>query len=155
MNAANRGTRVHKICEGIVSGLGEYELDPEVMGYVHSFKRWWDKGHVVVEMEKRFFCDVYKLTGQCDLIIETPYGLAIVDIKTSRAPSKTWRVQGSAYSYLAKKEGLDIKKIYFLHLCPDGGEPNLIEYEEDWDFFLACLKVWNYFFKPTKKKTKR
>lgn len=39
-NAANRGTRVHAICESIVKGLGEFDMDAETTGYVKSFKHW-------------------------------------------------------------------------------------------------------------------
>ena len=152
MNAANRGTRVHKICEAIASGLGEFDMDAEVMGYVSSFKKWWGDGREIVAMEKRFFCETHELTGQCDFIIKEGDDLIIVDLKTSAKPSKTWRLQGSAYSYLAKKDGYDINKIQFIHLNRDGDEPAVIEYEEDWDFFLSCLKVYNFFYKPTKRK---
>ena len=52
--AAERGTKVHKICEGIVLGIGEIGVDDETWGYVQSFKRWWERGIDVVTMEKRF-----------------------------------------------------------------------------------------------------
>jgi len=155
MAAADRGTRAHKACEAIAAGLGEFGVDPEIMGFVESFKKWWGTGKKVVAMEERFFCDEHELTGQCDFIIETPEGLAIVDLKTSRHESKTWRVQGAAYAYLARKKGYDIKRILFVHLNIDGDEPKVFEYEEDWDFFLACLTVYNYFFKPAKKRKSR
>jgi len=145
-NAARRGTRVHKICEGIVAGLGEYGIDDETRGYVESFKKWWELGQDVIMMEKRFWCDELKITGQVDFIIKTPDGLAIVDIKTSSKPSKTWQAQGSAYAYLAKKAKHDIKKIYFLHLNKHGKEPKIYEYPVDDSFFLAILKTFNHFF---------
>lgn len=155
MTAATRGTRVHQICEGIAKGLGEFEVDMEIMGYVESFKKWWGDGKKVVECEKRFFCDEHQITGQCDFIIEEDGALFIVDLKTSSQVSKTWRLQGSAYSYLAKKEGYEIKGIKFIHLNRDGEDPKVVEYDEDWDFFLACLRVYNFFFKPTRKKTEK
>src|SRR6188768_1540018 len=88
--ASLRGTKVHKICEGIVSGLGEHGVDEEVQGYIDSFNKWWGEGKQVHAVEKRFWCDELEVTGQVDMIIETPEGLAIVDIKTSYKPSKTW-----------------------------------------------------------------
>lgn len=146
-NAANRGTKVHKICEGIISGIGEIGVEDETWGYVESFKKWWFLGYEVIMLEKRFWDDDLKITGQCDMIIKTPYGLAIVDIKTSSKPSKTWKAQGCAYAYLAKKAGLDIKKIYFLHLNKHGKDPKVHEYPIDDEFFLNIVKVWEYFFK--------
>lgn len=145
-HAAERGTKVHKICEAIMSGLGEIGVDDETRGYVESFKIWWDQGIEVVEMEKRFWDEDLKITGQVDLIIKTPEGLAIVDLKTSSKPSKTWEAQGSAYGYLAKKAGYDIKKIYFLHLNKQGKKPKLHEYAVDDSFFLAVYRVYVHFY---------
>lgn len=146
-HAADRGTRVHKICEGIISGIGEFGVDNETWGYVESFKKWWFTGINVVAMEQRFWDDELHLTGQVDLIIETPEGLAIVDLKTSSRPSKTWQAQGCAYAYLAKNAKYDIKKIKFIHLNKHGKEPKIYEYDVDDGFFLACYRVYNHFFK--------
>ena len=145
-HAAERGTKVHQICQGIMMGLGELNVDDETRPYVESFKKWWEIGWSIREMEKRFWCDELKITGQVDLIIDTEHGLAIVDIKTSYKPSKTWQVQGSAYAYLARKAGYDVKRLYFLHLDRKGGQPKLIEYEIDEGFFLSVLRVFNHFF---------
>jgi hypothetical protein len=146
-HAADRGTRVHKICEGIMEGLGELGVDDETTGYVESFKKWWEKGHEVIMMEQRFWDDELKITGQVDLIIRIPEGLAIVDLKTSSKPSPTWEGQGSAYAYLAKKSGHDIQKIYFLHLNKSGKEAKVHEYPVDDSFFFAIYRVWVHFFR--------
>ncbi len=145
-HAAARGTKVHQICEGIIRGLGEIGVDDETRGYVESFKSWWEKGHDVVMMEQRFWDDDLKITGQVDLILRTPEGLAIMDLKTSYRPSKTWEAQGTAYAYLAKKAGHDIKKIYFLHLNKYGKEAKIYEYPVDDSFFLSIFRVWVHFF---------
>lgn len=144
--AAERGTKVHQICEAIMGDLGEIGVDEETRPYVESFKKWWEIGWSVVAMEKRFWDDELRLTGQLDLIIHTDQGLAIVDIKTSYKPSKTWKLQGSAYAYLARKAGYDVKRLYFLHLDRKGRMPKLIEYEIDEGFFLRVLEVYQYFW---------
>ncbi len=144
--AADRGTKVHKICEGIVAGLGEIGVDNDTWGYVESFKNWWSAGIDIVKMEERFWDDELFITGQIDFIIRNPDGLAIVDIKTSSKPSKTWEAQGSAYAYLAKKAGYDINQIFFLHLNKHGKEPKLFEYPVDDSFFLAILRTYKHFF---------
>lgn len=146
-HAADRGTKVHRICEGIMKGLGELGVDDETRPYVESFKKWWEKGHEVLMMEKRFWDDELQLTGQVDLIIRTPDGLAIVDLKTTSKPSNTWPAQGSAYAYLAKKAGHDIQKIYFLHLLKSGKEAKIYEYPIDDSFFFAIFRVWGHFYK--------
>lgn len=145
-NAARRGTKVHKICEGIVEGLGELGVDEEAMPYVESFKLWWQQGHQVLETEKRFWSFDHELTGQVDFLINTPDGLAVVDLKTSSRPSLTWQAQGSAYAFLARQEGYDVQKIYFLHLLKSGKQPKIYEYPVDDSFFLSILRVWKHFF---------
>lgn len=145
-NAATRGTRVHKICEGIMKGIGEIGITTETQGYVESFKKWWGEGKPIIAMERRFWCDDYQITGQVDMIIETPEGLAIVDLKTSYRPSKTWEAQGSAYYYLATKAGLDIKKVYFLHLNKHGKEAKIYEYPAESSFFFEVFRVFKHFF---------
>lgn len=145
--AAQRGTKVHQICEGIVSGLGEHGVDDETWGYVESFKKWWSNGIDVVEMERRFWDDELQVTGQVDFIIKTPEGLAIVDIKTSSRQSPTWKAQGSAYAYLAKNAGFAIKRILFLHLNKHGKTPKIYEYPVDDSFFLSIYRVWMHFYK--------
>lgn len=144
--AAKRGTKVHQICEGIMQGLGELGVDDETHPYVESFKKWWTLGHEIVSMEQRFWDDDLQLTGQVDLILKTPDGLVIMDLKTSSRPSPTWEAQGSAYAYLAKRAGYDIKKIFFLHLNKYGKEPKLYEYPVDDSFFLSIFRTWQHFF---------
>lgn len=146
-HAADRGTRVHRICESIIIGLGEFDVEEETRPYIESFKKWWEKGHDVIMVEERFWDDDLKITGQVDLIIKTQDGLAIVDLKTSSRPSKTWPAQGSAYAYLAKKAKHDIKKIYFLHLLKTGKEAKVYEYPIDDGFFFAILRIWEHFYK--------
>lgn len=144
--AAQRGTKVHKICEGIVEGIGEIGVDDETWGYVESFKKWWATGIDVVKMEERFWNDELHITGQVDFITRSPAGLAIVDIKTSARPSKTWPAQGAGYAYLAKNEGYDIKRISFLHLNKHGKEPKIYDYPVDDSFFLSIYRTYKHFF---------
>lgn len=145
-NAAARGTKVHQICEAIVKGFGEFDVDDVTRGYVDSFYKWWSLGHDVYMMEQRFWDDELKLSGQLDLIVKTEKGLEIVDLKTSSKPSPTWKAQGCAYAYLAKKAGYEIKNIQFLHLNRYGKQPTIYQYDVDDVFFLRIFEVWNYFF---------
>lgn len=144
-NAAKRGTRVHELCEQIMKGERP-DIPSELEGYIHSFMFWWQNGHEIVEMEKRFYCDDLKITGQCDLILNTPEGLVLLDLKTPVSPSKTWPIQGSAYAYLAQKAGYDIKKIQFLQVNKHGLEPTLHTYEYDYEMFKKCYDIYMHFF---------
>lgn len=150
-NAADRGTRVHKACEAIIDGLGYWGVDEDIQGYIHSFELWWGDGYEVIEMEKRFFCDDLLITGQADLILKNPSGgCYIVDIKTPQREGKTWPLQGSAYAYLARRHGHDIREIMFVRLDRYGGTPELYKYKEDFGLFLKVLDIYNLFFKRKK-----
>lgn len=151
-HACERGSRVHAMCEAIVRGEGAWDLDEELAPYVQSFEKWWARGHKVISIEERFHCPEMMLTGQVDLILSTPEGAIILDIKTSRRPSKVWPLQGSAYCYLARQHSYPVVGMQFLHLLPDGREGRIYEYPEQWDLFCKCLDVYNYFFKKKKRK---
>lgn len=154
-NAADRGTRVHQICEGIISGIGEWAVDDSVAGYVDSFKSWWAEGHDVISMEERFFDHGLRITGKADVIIRTPKGCTIIDFKTSSKESKTWALQGSAYAKMAIASGYAITDIAFIHLQKDGSLPRIYHYENQWDLFVQCLNVYNYFYAKQPRKTRK
>lgn len=151
--AADRGTRVHKVCELIAREIGEFGVEDDIWGYVESFKKWWETGIQPLHIEERFWDDENRITGQMDLIIDFPDGKAIVDLKTSSKPSKTWPVQGAAYAYLAKKCGHDIKKVFFLHLNKHGKDPKLHDYPVDDELFLSVFRAYNHFFREPNDKT--
>ncbi len=142
--AANRGLRVHEICDAIIEKVGVVNLDTEVQGYIDSFKKWLPKQFI--KKPDRFFCDKYMLTGECDAIYKDESGLVLVDFKTPASESKTWRLQGSAYSYLAKESGYNIARIEFVKLSKTGGAPKVYEYVEDFEMYLKCLDVYKMFF---------
>lgn len=86
------------------------------------------------------------ITGQVDMIIEGSDGAIILDLKTSAKPSKTWPLQGSAYAYMARQSGYDIKGIHFLHLNKHGGDPHLYVYDDHFELFSKCLDVYKHFY---------
>lgn len=156
-HAAERGTKVHTICEGIVTGLGEFGVDDETRPYVESFKQWWEMGHDVIMHETRFWDDGLEVTGQVDYVVRTPTGLEVVDIKTSFKPSKTWQVQAEAYMYLLLMNGHKwIKGATFLHLQKDGSIAKTKYFPFDVDLWLNTYETWRHFYyKPPRKNDKR
>lgn len=151
-NAAKRGTLVHKICEGIMSGMGEIGVNDEVRPYVDSFKQWWGDGKEIISMEERFYCDELMITGQSDIIIKEDGKLILVDLKTSYSPSKTWRGQASGYHHLATKHGYDLQDIQFLHLKRTGKPPKIHHFPLDSEFFKSIHAVWKHFYEKKPKK---
>jgi hypothetical protein len=148
-NAAERGTRVHEICDAIINDMGAFDVSENLRGYIDSFN-YFLNGKRFIEKPERFFCDKYKISGECDGIYEEDKNLVLVDFKTSSKENKTWRLQGSAYSYLAKLYGYKISRIEFVKLCSEGSSPKIFVYQEDFETFLKCLDVYNLFFKNNK-----
>lgn len=158
-NAADRGTVVHAFIDSIILGTGLVGLDGAIREYadednfydeklkvmkaLDSFALWYP-GKNFIQKPKRFFCDEHFLTGECDGIYEGSDGLVLVDYKTPANESKSWLLQGSAYSYMAKLEGYNISRIEFVKLSKTGGAPRIFTYTEDFPLFLAHLKVYNY-----------
>lgn len=146
-NAAERGTAVHKICESIIAGLGEFGVEDHLAGYVESFKKWWTPCEYI--MERRFWDSDQLITGQCDLIIDG----TLIDLKTSYRPGKTWPVQGNAYAYMARHYGdIPVKKIQFIHLQKTGKPPKIYEYPIDPDLWLSVLRTYKHFYEKPKRE---
>jgi len=166
LNAAClRGTHVHEATDAIIYESGKivrtnlgtiikkqkdnFVVKEECEKYIESLC-FWLQGKLFIKKPERFYCDQYMITGECDALYEDDNGLTLVDFKTPVKESKTWGLQGSAYSYLAKKNGYPINRIEFVKLCKEGKEPKVFVYEEDFGTFLSCLEVYNYFYKNKK-----
>jgi len=142
--AATRGTRVHEICDALMADIGVLDLEDEVAGYIRSFEQWLPRKFL--EKPDRFFCDTYKITGECDGMYVDGEDLVLFDIKTPVKPSNTWMLQLSAYAYLARLSGYPVTVIEVVRLNKDGKPPEVIRYKEDFDLFLSCLNVYRYFY---------
>lgn len=162
-NAASRGSLVHNFCDAIVNKCGLFGLDQAIRDYIQSddcfdlekekcenliksFEQW-HIGKNFIPKPERFFCDELKITGECDFIYKDCLDrLVLVDLKTCTKESKTWLLQGSAYSYLAKKKGYNVEDIIFLRLSKEGGKPKAYSYQENFSLFRSCLDAYRYFF---------
>lgn len=143
--AAERGTKVHKICDALINDIGVGEVDDKLSGYVDSFKQWMPKEFIA--NPQRFYCDKYMITGECDGVYRNGNQLVLVDFKTPAKESRTWALQGSAYCYLARQAGYDISWIEFVKLSKNGKAPEVLIYQENFDLFVKCLDVYRHFFK--------
>ncbi len=144
-NAANRGTRVHLAADAILADVG-FPFEEQDEGYIESFKLWVS-GKEFIERPSRLYDDEHMITGDLDLLYKNEDGITLVDLKTSANESKSWMLQGSAYSYMAKKLGYNITKIEFVKLNKQGKQPKVFTYEENFALFCRCIEVYNYFFK--------
>ena len=150
IKAAERGTKVHKVLEGFMLGYGLHANDDETKGYVQSALKWWGKGYPIIAMEKRFNDEELGITGQCDLIVKTHNGNALIDWKTSSKENIMWKLQGSAYRNLAIEHGYTVDFIWFVKLSKEGIPAEQFIYQYNLLEFLFCLKCYNRYFKNQK-----
>jgi len=148
-NAANRGTKVHMICDCLILNLPSDIIEEDHKGYIESFKQWKEGKKFLIKPE-RFYDDELQITGEIDGIYEKDGEITLFDFKTSAAEGKTWNLQGSAYSYLARKGGFKISNLEFVKLCKKGKSPKIYQYEDDLKTFLMCLEIYRKFFKNAK-----
>lgn len=151
LNAANRGTRVHKYIELHLHNLFVADIDEDCQPYFESFLQWQaDILDKVYCLEDRYYCDDYKITGQVDMIgtFKGSDEQIIIDIKTPQSQSKTWRLQTAAYLYLARKNvDPSIKRRGCLMLDKLGAPANFVEYTSklDEDLFFKALELKRFF----------
>tara|TARA_Y100000114_G_scaffold139860_1_gene144254 strand:- start:23 stop:709 length:687 start_codon:yes stop_codon:yes gene_type:complete len=91
--AANRGTRVHSLCENYLlnklTELKEQSLMPDVKQMFSSIKPIMDTNiGDVYATEQALYSNVMKLAGRVDCIADWQDELAVIDFKTSSKPKK-------------------------------------------------------------------
>jgi hypothetical protein len=145
-NAAYRGTKVHEHCDCLMRDLPTDEIDPKYRGYIDSFKFWATGKNFLVKPE-RFFCEKLKITGECDGIYEDQGKLILFDLKTPRDEGATWGLQGSAYAYMARLNGIHIDIVEFVRLNKDGTPAVIYRYGDMIDEFVILLNVYRTYFK--------
>lgn len=160
--AGDRGTRVHKHIEGILSGWEFKDEGALIKPYVTSFRKFWQNskhafagGKLI--LEQRLYCDIHKITGQPDVIIEMGDQMYILDWKTSSSFHKSWYLQGAAYRYMcAQTYGMkSVDNVFFVKLNKD--KPATLykseDYEENLDTFFKCVELFRWFeMDKTRKK---
>jgi hypothetical protein len=144
-NAADRGTLVHTIIEGIEEGFGKEDVPEIAQGYIESYEKW-ATGKDFLLAPKRLYDDELMITGLVDSIYKEGDHLVLVDYKTPARESKTWAMQASAYSFMCKKNGYNISRIEFVKLDKTGKEPKIYAYMEDMQMFHKALECYRYFF---------
>lgn len=162
--AGERGTLVHDYIEKKLSGFDVPVEHPQALPFLESFDIFWETSNHAFKdgkmiLEKRFYCDEWKITGKMDCIIEVDNRVYIFDWKTSSQVQKSWRLQGSAYKHLCEVNGLrDVDDILFVKLSRDGKKPSLHKYdsyEEDLDIFHKCLELYRWHNMGKTRETNR
>ena len=156
-SAAARGTSVHALCAGIAKGawIPDSMIEPELSGYVESFRKWAEKQVSKFEIiEKRYQDDHLIYTGQVDFVIEgSDKEIYLVDIKTSATPHKTYPIQMAAYESLLRVHGIVVKGAMIVYLSRDGEFPEIDfieDFTDQFHVFLCALDCYNYFNRKKK-----
>jgi hypothetical protein len=149
--AGQRGTAVHSEIAASLLGLW-YEERPEIAGYMMSLHIWVkDFVEEVVAVEQDFTSPLYGVRGRPDAIlrIRGDIGLSLVDWKTPKPLSRSWRVQLAGYRLLAEANGLKIDRVASLRLDKDGAPAKFQGYTKtlaaDTNVFRSALNVWKFF----------
>jgi hypothetical protein len=149
--AAVRGTAVHDVCATIARGLPIIgQIEPEIIGYVNSFQRWFDLiVDEVLLVEERLIDNEFGYHGEPDLIIKAKHGeVILVDNKTPVQLLKTWRLQCSGYYNLAAKNIIKPDRTGSLRLSKDGKAAKMEYYDNsaaDFVLFLQALNLYRFF----------
>jgi hypothetical protein len=167
--AGCRGAVTHKLIDSIILGLGTwmgdflveeycdiFELSKEqtekekkkVENAIKSFEQW-RPGKFFLPKPERFFDESLMICGEIDgLYQDRDRGIVLIDYKTSGQESRSWQLQGSAYSFLAKQAHYPIEVIQFIKLDKDkGNAPLIFTYQENFPLFKAHLDVYRYNYK--------
>jgi hypothetical protein len=150
--AKSRGSNVHAICAAILQDLWVPAIDEDCRLYIESFQLWRKTAldHVIL-IEQKLIDENLGFCGHPDLIclLNGNMQLVLVDFKTPRVKSKSWRLQLAAYKHLAKVNGFDVSRVGSLRLSPDGNMPIFDEYTEasgqDLNIFLSALNCHRFF----------
>ena len=150
--AADRGTRVHKLCESYALGLFIVHVDEDCKNYFNAFCKWFDEYvEEVICAEKRLNSPTYLISGKFDLIVRLKGDkrLVLLDNKTPQTPSKTWKLQTAAYKHLIL-ECLDkvVERRICLMLPKHGPNIRIIEHtdhDHDLELFLSALRLHRFF----------
>ncbi len=144
--AAERGTRVHLACSNYVSGFMVPNMTADEQPYFNSFKRWFDATvDETISVEQEYRCDIHKFIGHPDIVcvLKGDSRICVVDLKTPRTTSPSWRLQLAAYAWLTKAH-----RCFSLRLSPEGKRA-LVDEATDWghdlNFFCNALAVWRYY----------
>ena len=150
--AADRGTRVHKLCE-VLDLYGKADVPDDLLPYIQAYLQF-RKDHTIQweKVEAAFSHPTDRYAGTIDR-----YGLldgahALVDIKTNYAVQKPLCAASlNLYRRMLEANSLQVDLLYILHLRKDGTY-RLLPYEADDALPDALLTLHRTLQKKARKK---
>lgn len=161
--AADRGTRVHRICLNVYAkGIPVMNVPDDCYGFFLSFTTWFDQYVAeVLHIEKEFVDRRFGFVGHVDMICLLNDGrIVIVDLKTPAIESPSWKLQLAAYREAVNQEfcvqaaGQQPIEVPAKNGCmslllnKDGKRAKASVYQysnDDFAVFLSALNVYRYF----------
>jgi len=135
--AANRGTRIHQLCEDFL--LGEH-VEPDIFDQdlFEKIRTHLDRIDNIHALESPLYSDHLEVAGTVDCIAEYDGKLAVIDFKTSsKLKQRDWIhgyfMQTSAYAVMfEERTGIPIGKLVII-IGVDDEEPQIFtEKRDDW-----------------------
>lgn len=149
--ASARGVLVHASAAAYLGGFWCAE-EPEFEGYHQSLTDWASEYvEKVIWVEKELLDLKRGFQGHPDalLLLRGDEGLTLLDLKTPKPLSLSWRLQLAGYKLLAEANGHKIARVASLRLDKDGGPAKFQGYTKtlaaDRNVFLSALNVWKFF----------
>jgi genome maintenance exonuclease 1 len=147
--AANRGTRLHKLCEDHMHGK-PIDVDMFDLEIWSQFKGQIDHIDNIHGIESKLYSHRYKVAGTCDLIGEYKGKLSIIDWKTSRRLKGIDEVDGYLMQCAAYAEcfqeltSLQIDSLVVIIGTDDQQHP--VVFQEDKNKWLKKFKQKRYLY---------
>jgi hypothetical protein len=157
--AANRGTKVHHMCEDYLNNVAfnspmDWEKHKKHFLPYCLFSELRDNALTYIDniyaQEAGLYSDKYKVAGRVDCIAEYKGVPSIIDFKTSTKERKdeyneSYYIQGSAYAEMYKERtGVDISQVVILVVTEDGTVQEFIKQKHDYlDTLVETVEEWN------------
>jgi genome maintenance exonuclease 1 len=157
--AANRGTKVHHMCEDYLNNVAfnspmDWEKHKKHFLPYCLFSELRDNALTYIDniyaQEAGLYSDKYKVAGRVDCIAEYKGVPSIIDFKTSTKEridkyNESYYIQGSAYAEMYKERtGVDISQVVILVVTEDGTVQEFIKQKHDYlDTLVETVEEWN------------
>jgi len=151
--AANRGTKVHHMCEDYLNNQNIDHHKQHFLPYC-LFSELRDNALSYIDniyaQEAGLYSDKYKVAGRVDCIADYKGVPSIIDFKTSTKERKdeyneSYYIQGSAYAEMYKERtGIDISQVVILVVTEDGTVQEFIKQKHDYlGTLVETIAEWN------------
>ena len=151
--AANRGTKVHHMCEDYLNNDFDEEKHKKNFLPYCLFTQLKEQGLSKIDnihaQEAGLYSDKYKVAGRVDCIAEYNGVLSIIDFKTSTKErnddwNENYYIQCSAYAEMyEERTGTEIEQIVILCVTEDGTVQEFVKEKYDYlDSLVETAEEW-------------